>query len=59
MAKKGDMVYLVTSYGHYSGDVENLKVFTSLVDAQAFADNLQAQYDNDGTSIGIDSFIVE
>lgn len=56
---KGDMVYLVTSYGHYSGDVVNLKVFTSLVDAQAFADKLQSQCDGDGTSIGVDSFIVE
>ena len=61
MMTKGDMVYLVSSYGRHSGDVENLKVFISLVDAHAFADKVQELWNKDECTniISIDSFLLE
>jgi len=59
MANVGDMVYLVTSYGRHSGDIENLRIYESLVEAQAFKDTLQEQVGIDNCIISVDSFTLE
>lgn len=55
---KGDMVYLVTSYGKHSGDLDNLKVFGDLDKAEDFAAKIQEQA-GDGCIISIEDFILE
>ena len=55
---KGDMVYLVTSYGKHSGDLDNLKVFGELDKAEDFAALVQEQAGDD-CIINIENFIME
>ena len=55
---KGDMVYLVTSYGKHSGDLDNLKVFGDLDKAEDFASLVQEQAGDD-CIISIENFIME